>query len=202
MSVSVEDVEDQTMYEVPNKSSKRCLLAAVAGLGLLVMAGETRAGDWSLHIGAGHRYRPVREGHVRAVRTAPVYEYRPRRIWVAPQYTERTVRVEVPAVVEERVVPIHDAYGRITGYRTVREIVEEARIEYRTERIVVREGYFKTVTVRVLIRPAGRRVTQDIVYRDHGGSGLHVGFTYRKHKEHKHRPRRVLHRLLRALHRH
>jgi len=194
-------MEVRTMYNARNKAMNRGMLAGALGLGvaLLAVPSTTLAGDWSLHIGAGWGHRAVRDRRVRVVRTEPRFEYQTRRIWVTPEYIERTVRVEIPAVVQERVVPIYNEYNEITGYRTVREIVREARIEYRTERTIVREGYYKTVTVRVPVEPRVRRVVHRRVRVDRGGPGLHLGFSYYKHKEHKHRAPRLPWRTRRAI---
>jgi len=168
------------------KSAKRSLwMMAGLGIALLATTGQAQADDWAFRIGFGGGAYPAR--HVRVVHERPAYEYVTRQIWVEPIYEEHTVRVDVPPVYEERVVAMRDRYGRIIGHRTVREMVQEGRIEYRTERVLVREGYFKTVTLEV---PAAGYVTHSVV--GYGGPGLHVGFGYSSHHGRHPRPFRPI----------
>ncbi len=170
--------------------------AAIGVLGglLIISPSPAQAGDWSIQLGIGGYDRVAYHNDVRVVRTFPHYRYEIRRIWVEPVYQERTVRVDVPPVIEERVVPMHDRFGNVTGYRRIREVVADARIAYRTERVLIREGYFESVRVQVPIQPVP--VVDRAFHVDHRPIGWQLNAGYRQNKEYKSRahvqPRRAV----------
>lgn len=193
VTITQHAAEDLIMKRHNANNAKSTLLAAGAALGLILLSGakDAKAGDWGFHIGLGTAHvAPLHAAHVRVVEPAPAYRLVTRRIWVEPVYEERTIRVEVPPVVRERVVPTYDYYGRLSGYRTIREVLEPGRVEYRTERVLVREGYFKTVTVRVPVKRVARKVVR-VGYAD---AGFGFGLSYRSHggqRHHRHYRRHV-----------
>ena len=190
MTLTPSITEDLTMKCHNANNARRTLFATGAAFCFALLAGaqHAQAGDWGFHIGLGTtRVGPTHAAHVRVVEPAPAYRLVARKVWVEPVYEERTIRVEVPPVVRERVVATRDYYGRVTGYRTIREVVEPARVEFRTERVLVREGYFKTVTVRVPVERVARRVAR----AGYADAGIAFGLSYRSHGGHRHHRRHV-----------
>ena len=180
-----------------NRTGRSMLaLATMAGAGLGVAPARTQAdSEWSFQIGFGHQPR-----RVHTVALTSTHETHSRRVWIEPEYTERVVTVTVPAIVETREVPVYNHHGHVTGYRTVRHVIEPAHTERRIERVVVRAGYYTTVTERVHVQPVRRRTLHrhSVLERHDRGTRLRVGFSYDRHRDRRHRSERPLRRLVRA----